>query len=68
METRANIIFDADLVKEVQQLTALKTRKEVVYFALRELLKQYRRRKLLDLRRLGLWEEELAKLRGASIQ
>ena len=50
METRTNIMLDTELVKEALQLTELKTKKDVVDFALHELVKQYRRRKLLDLR------------------
>lgn len=45
-------------------MTALKTKKEVVYFALNELVKQYRRRNLLNLRRTGLWEGNLEEMRG----
>lgn len=63
METRTNIMLDAELVKEALQLTELKTKKDVVDFALHELVKQYRRRKLLDLRRHGLWEGDLAEMR-----
>jgi Arc/MetJ family transcription regulator len=63
METRTNIILDADLIKEAQELTALKTKKDVVDFALQELVKHYRRRKLLSLRRQGLWEGNLEEMR-----
>jgi hypothetical protein len=48
-------------------LTALKTKKEVVYFALNELVKQYRRRNLLNLRRTGLWEGNLEEIRGGGV-
>ena len=63
METRTNIMLDADLVKEAQELTALKTKKDVVDFALHELVKHYRRRKLLSLRHHGLWEGNLEEMR-----
>jgi Arc/MetJ family transcription regulator len=57
--------LDEELVREAQELTAIKTKKEVVCFALNELVKQYRRRNLLDLRRPGLWEGDLDEMRNA---
>jgi len=56
-------MLDEDLVREAQELTALKTKREVVDFALHELVKQCRRRRLLDLRRQGLWEGNLEEMR-----
>ncbi len=67
MVTRTNIMLDTDLIKEAQELTALKSKKDVVNFALHELVKQYRRRKLLDLRRQGLWEGDLEEMRRERI-
>lgn len=64
MRIRTNIELDEELVREALDLTALKTKKEVVYFALNELVKQYRRRNLLNLRRTGLWEGNLEEMRG----
>ena len=63
MKTRTNIKLDEELIREAQDLTALKTKKEVVFFALNELVKQYRRRNLLNLRRKGLWEGNLEEMR-----
>lgn len=63
MKIRTNIELDEELVQEALDLTALKTKKEVVYFALNELVKQYRRRNLLNLRRTGLWEGNLEEMR-----
>lgn len=60
MGVRTNIVIDDDLVSEVKALTSLKTKKDVVDLALQELLKQLRRRKLLTLRRKGLWTGDLA--------
>ena len=50
-EGRTNIVLDEDLVAEAQQVTGLATKREVVDFALRELVRQRRRGKLniLDL-------------------
>lgn len=63
MGVRTNIVIDDDLVSEVKALTSLKTKKDVVDLALQELLKQLRRRKLLTLRRKGLWTGDLARNR-----
>ena len=59
MGTRTNIVLDDELVEEVKSLTRLKTKKEVVNLALHELLKQLRRKRLLEMRRKGLWEGDL---------
>ena len=63
MGSRTNIVLDEELVREALALTTLKTKKEVVDFALHELVKQYRRRQLLGLRRVGLWEGNLDEMR-----
>ena len=60
MGARTNIVLDEELVAEVKSLTSLKTKREVVDLALREILKQLRRKRLLAIRREGLWEGNLA--------
>ncbi len=65
MSVRTNIVIDDGLVNEVKALTSLKTKKAVVDLALQELLKQLRRRKLLTLRRKGLWTGDLSRSRRA---
>ena len=65
MSVRTNIVIDDGLVSEVKALTSLKTKKAVVDLALQELLKQLRRRKLLTLRRKGLWTGDLSRSRRA---
>jgi Arc/MetJ family transcription regulator len=63
MTTRTNIVIDDKVVEEAKKLTSLKTKKEVVDFALRELVSQLRRKKLLTIRRKGLWEGDLSRWR-----
>ena len=63
MGSRTNIVLDEELVREAQALTALRTKREVVDFALHELVKQCRRRQLLEVRRAGLWEGDLDEMR-----
>ncbi len=67
MGVRTNIVLDDQLVNEVKQLTALKTKKDVVDLALNELLKQLRRKKLLSMRHPGLWKGNLAQSRRRGI-
>lgn len=67
MGARTNIVLDEDLLREAQALTALKTKRDVVDFALHELVKQYRRRQLLDVRRTGLWEGNLDEMRRGRV-
>jgi Arc/MetJ family transcription regulator len=67
MGVRTNIVLDDQLVNEVKQLTALKTKKDVVDLALNELLKQLRRKKLLSMRHPGLWKGNLAQSRRRRI-
>ena len=67
MGVRTNIVLDDQLVNEVKQLTALKTKKDVVDLALNELLKQLRRKKLLSMRHPGLWKGNLTQSRRRRI-
>jgi Arc/MetJ family transcription regulator len=63
MTTRTNIILDDDIVEEAKELTSFKTKREVIDFALRELIKQLRRKKLLAVRHKGMWQGDLSKWR-----
>jgi Arc/MetJ family transcription regulator len=63
MTTRTNIILDDDIVEEAKELTSFKTKREVIDFALRELIKQLRRKKLLTMRHKGMWQGDLSKWR-----
>ncbi len=63
MGVRTNIVLNDQLINEVKQMTALKTKKDVVDLALSELLKQLKRKKLLSIRHPGLWKGDLAQSR-----
>jgi Arc/MetJ family transcription regulator len=67
MGVRTNIVLDDQIVNEVKKLTTLKTKKDVVDLALNELLKQLRRKKLIAIRRPGLWKGNLAQGRRSRI-
>lgn len=60
---RTNIEIDDDVLQEVRRLTGAKTKREAVDLALRELVAQYRRRDILQLRGKVRWEGNLSKSR-----
>lgn len=60
---RTNIVLDEEIMEEAKELTSLKTKKEVVDLALKELVKHLRRTKLLSIRKKGIWEGNLSALR-----
>lgn len=61
---RTNIDIDDDVLREVQQLTGVKTKREAVDFALRELVARYRRLGLLKLKGKVRWEGDLEESRS----
>lgn len=60
---RTNIEIDDELMSEVQRLTGLKTKREAVDFALREIAARHRRLGILELRGRVRWEGDLAESR-----
>ena len=60
---RTNIHIDDDLLKEAQKLTKIKTKKDVVNYALMELIKMLRRKDLLELRGKAKWVGNLSRMR-----
>ena len=64
---RTNIVLDDDLVREGLKLTKLKTKKELVNFAPKELNGRKKRKRLLNLERKVEWVGDLNKIREGSI-
>jgi Arc/MetJ family transcription regulator len=67
METdgvRTNIVLDNQLVEAGLKATGLKTRRELVDFALRELLRHRDQKKLLALKGSVSWEGNLDEMRN----
>ena len=60
---RTNIVLDSKLVEAGLKATGLKTRRELVDFALRELLRHKQQKKLLSLKGKVSWEGDLAEMR-----
>lgn len=59
---RTNIVLDRKLVEAGLKATGLKTRRELVHFALRELLRHKQQKRLLELKGNVTWEGDLAKM------
>ena len=57
---RTNIVLDEELVKKGLKVTGIKTKKELVDYALRELLRHVEQRKLLDLKGKISWDGDLS--------
>jgi Arc/MetJ family transcription regulator len=56
---RTNIEIDDDLMREARRLTGVKTKREAVDLALRELVARHRRLGILELRGRVHWEGDL---------
>jgi len=64
---RTNIELDEKLVKEAMKLTRKKTKKELVNYALRELVSKMKRKRLLELEGKVEWTGNLGKMRKARV-
>ena len=62
---RTHIVLDTHLVSTGLELTGMKTRRELVDHALRELVRHERRKKLLGLKGKVQWQGDLDELRQA---
>lgn len=60
---RTNIDIDDKLLKEAMKFTKLSTKKEVVNFALDEVVKSHKRKLLLSLQGKVKWEGNLDEMR-----
>lgn len=57
---RTNVVLDDELVEECQKLTGLHTRRALIDYALHEVRRHGRQRRLLDLQGSVKWEGDLA--------
>ncbi|MEE8484679.1 MAG: type II toxin-antitoxin system VapB family antitoxin [Nitrospinota bacterium] len=64
---RTNIELDEKLVNEAMRLTRKKTKKELVNYALEELVRKIKRKKLLDLEGKVKWTGSLAEMRKSKV-
>ena len=65
--SRTNIELDDKIVKEAIKLTHARTKKEVVNYALEELVKRLRRKKILELEGKVKWEGNLNEMRTTRV-
>lgn len=56
---RTNIEIDDEVMREVQRLTGVRTKREAVDYALREVVARHRRLGILELRGRVHWEGDL---------
>ncbi|GAB6041559.1 type II toxin-antitoxin system VapB family antitoxin [Endothiovibrio diazotrophicus] len=64
---RTNIVLDTELVARGLEVTGLKTRRELVDFALRELLRREGQKRLLELKGAVRWEGDLEEMRKGRV-
>jgi len=62
--TRTNIVLDETLVQKCQKLTGIPTQRSLIDFALRELLRHGRQKKVLDLKGVVSWNGDLPSWRA----
>lgn len=62
---RTHIVLDTHLISTGLELTGMKTRRELVDHALRELVRHERQKKLLRLKGKVQWQGDLDELRQA---
>jgi Arc/MetJ family transcription regulator len=61
---RTNLVLREDLLEEATRLSGEKTYSRAVERALEEFVRRARARQILELRGSGLWEGDLAEMRG----
>ena len=64
---RTNIELDEKLVDEAMKLTHIKTKKELVNYAIEELVHKIKRKKILDLEGKVEWIGDLSEMRKSRI-
>jgi len=62
---RTNVVLDDELVKECQDLTGIRTQRALIDFALHEVRRRGRQKRLLKLKGSVKWEGDLSEWRKA---
>lgn len=60
---RTNIVIDESLVNAALKATGIKTRRELVDYALRELLRRESQKKILELKGKVTWQGDIKAMR-----
>jgi len=61
---RTNVVLDEKLIESLKKLTGLETSKSIIDYALKELLRKYKQRRILGLKGKIKWEGDLKKMRS----
>ncbi|MBN1676835.1 MAG: type II toxin-antitoxin system VapB family antitoxin [Kiritimatiellae bacterium] len=64
---RTNVVLDDELVEKCQKLTGIATRRALIDYALHEVLRHRRQRRLLELKGSVKWEGDLAAWREGRV-
>ena len=64
---RTNIELEEEVLEEAMNLTRMKTKKELVNHALRELVSSLKRKKVLELEGKVEWKGDLGKMRKSRV-
>jgi Arc/MetJ family transcription regulator len=62
---RTNIVLDDDLIKECKELTGIQTQRALIDYALHEVRRRGRQKRLLELKGSVKWEGDLSEWRKA---
>ena len=65
---RTNIVIDEVLMKKALKATGIKTQKEVVDFALKELMRRKSQKKILELKGSVKWEGDIEEMRKGRLK
>jgi len=65
---RTNIVIDEVLMKKALKATGIKTQKEVVDFALKELIRREFQKKILELKGSVKWEGNIKEMRKGRLK
>ncbi|PJE77706.1 Antitoxin VapB11 [invertebrate metagenome] len=61
---RTNVVVDQDLINEALELSGLGSRRELIHYALEELVRRKKQQQLLDLQGKVAWEGDLDESRA----
>ena len=64
---RTNVVLDDELIAECQELTGIKTRRALIDYALHEVRRRGRQKRLLELKGAVEWEGDLGEWRQARV-
>lgn len=65
--TRTNVVLNELLISKIKKITGIRTTREVVDYALRELARHHRQKDILRLRGRVNWEGDLSEMRRGRV-